>query len=260
LIDFHNHLLPAVDDGAQSVAEARAGLLAMRDAGVDTLVVTPHFQGVLSLKAEALEARLSEFDAAWDLLRAEAADLEGFRLERGVEVMLDIPSPDLSDPRLRLAGGTFVLVEFPFMAAPPGVDRALAGLRARGWIPIVAHPERYANVDRRMGEVLAWRQAGAFLQVNAGSVTGRYGPDAQERALRLLATGWVDYLCSDYHSRGRPSLGRCRDLLLEHGGAEQVSLLMEVNAGRMLAGEVPLPTPPFLVQESLWARIRKAFR
>jgi tyrosine-protein phosphatase YwqE len=96
---------------------------------------------------------------------------------------------------------------------------------------------------------------GVHLQVNAGSLLGRYGADAQSRAWRLLRLGWADYLCSDYHARGRLSLAGARDALLSRGGGEQADLLLEANAARLLTGEPPLPVPPLALPPPLWKRL-----
>ena len=70
---------------------------------------------------------------------------------------LDVPDPDLSDPRVRIAGGPLVLVEFPSMQLPPNCEWALHTLRQQGWRPIIAHPERYRNHDPRQRFVLRRR-------------------------------------------------------------------------------------------------------
>ncbi len=261
VVDLHNHLMPGVDDGATDIEEARAALAAMREAGVVSLVATPHLKGSLTRQPEALEARLAELDGAWESLVALAsAEFAELSLRRGVELMLDVPSPDLSDPRLRLAGGSFVLLEFPFMVVPPHSGHAIAELRMQGWKPVIAHPERYAGVDPRLEIVGEWRRYGGVLQVNVGSILGRYGEEARERSLELLERGWVDLLASDYHSRGRLLISSAAAQLKELGAEDQARQLLMDNPTRLLAGEDPLPVAPFPAQRSLWSRLRKVFR
>ena len=254
MIDFHNHLAPGVDDGAADLEQARAALAALSGQGVHTLVTTPHLQGSLTARPERLHARLAELDAGWERLRAlAAAEFPALRLERGAEVMLDTLTPDLSDPRTRLAGTPFALVEFAHMAVPPNADQPLFHLERNGWTPVLAHPERYG------GPVLAqaehWRTLGTHLQVNAGSLVGRYGSHAREVAWRLLELGWADYLSSDYHARGRLSLDAARDALTARGGERQAELLLETNSARLLAGDPPLEVPPLPPPPSLLRRI-----
>ena len=245
LTDFHNHLIPSVDDGAQDAEQARTGLQAFYDVGVRTIVATPHFDGSLVHDPAELEGRLAELDAGWGRLRGLAA--EGFPhidLHRGVEFRLETPEPDLSDARLRLGGGPFALVEFAFFMVPPRSEEVLSRIVRDGWTPIVAHPERYRGMENAWEVAELWRRAGAYLQVNAGSILGRYGAEAQKAADALLDKGWVDYVASDFHSRGDPLLGSAAELLDELCGEERRSLLMDVNARRMLRGDAPLPVGP----------------
>lgn len=250
---FHNHLMPAVDDGAKDKEFSAAALAAYRREGVTQVITTPHFLGSLTHNDEWIARRLEELDGGWAALRevAEADALQfgsAIRLERGVEVMLDVPDPNLSDPRVRLAGTKYVLVEFPMLQLPP-VNAAIAVgmLRRDGWQPVIAHPERYRNLESMtpLGEFLT---AGALLQVNAGSLFGDYGAKAQTRAQEILAEGYASFVCADYHARGEPGLRRFADTLSQAGFAEQANLLLSVNNGRILTGEPILPVPPILTQ------------
>lgn len=261
MIDLHNHLMPGVDDGAADLSLAREAVRLLRDQGVETIVTTPHFEASLTRSPERCAARLAELDAAWGELAAmAAADFPGLRLERGVELMLDTPSPDLSDPRLRLAGTSFVLVEFPGFAIPPNTDEVMAALVRGGYHPVVAHPERYAELLGRTDRLGSLMQRGCHFQVNCASPLGRYGESARAIALDLLERGWVSYLSSDYHARGRPRMRECRDLLLSLGAEEQADLLMEENLQRLLSDQPPHPVPPVSSRPGWRERLRRLFR
>ncbi|MFI5245200.1 MAG: tyrosine-protein phosphatase [Gemmatimonadales bacterium] len=264
ITDFHNHLVPGVDDGAREPADSMAGLERYRAEGVTQIITTPHFEGSLTRDRARFEARLAELDAGWELLRAVvAADGEragsALRVERGVEVMLDMPDPDLTDERLRLAGGPFVLVEYPMLRVPPvNAEYALVELKARGWTPVIAHPERYRNLDPTLAELARFREAGAFLAMNAGSLFGNYGKIAAGHARRMLQAGEADYVASDYHARGEPGLQKFVQALGDAGFSEQAELLATINPGRLLAGEPPLRVPPIKAKKesrSLWKRL-----
>ena len=226
LTDFHSHLIPGVDDGAQDAADSAAALTRFRAEGVSQLITTPHFTGSLTLDAAALAARLAELDTGWDALREVVArDGERMgapvRVERGAEVMLDVPDPDLSDDRLRLAGGPFALVEYPGLRLPPvNAEFALVTLAQRGWIPVVAHPERYRNLDPSLADLARFRQTGALLAVNAGSLFGEYGKTAAAYARGILLAGLADYAASDYHAHGEPGLARFARALADAGFTE----------------------------------------
>jgi protein-tyrosine phosphatase len=254
MIDFHNHLIPGVDDGAADVEQAVAALAVLREQGVHTAVATPHVNGSLTRTPDALAARLAELDAGWAALEA-AAEGSGVRVLRGAEIMLDVPAPDLSDPRLRLAGTRSVLVEFPFMNVPPNAMQALFELQMAGWTPVLAHPERYGNAAADLSDAAEWRRMGTVLQVNAGSLLGRYGKSASALAWGLVEHGLAAYLGSDYHARGRCAVAECRAELERRGGEHHARLLLEENPRRMLEGEPPLPVPPLLPPRPFWKRI-----
>lgn len=256
--DFHSHLFPGVDDGAQSPEDSAAALGAFRAEGTMQLITTPHFMGSLTRNREMLDDRLAQLDAGWARLR-EVVDADAahhgsaMRVERGVEVMLDVPDPDLSDPRLRLAGTTYALVEYPGLRLPPlNAEFAVIALREQGWDPIIAHPERYRNLaDYGYGLLERFKAVGARLQVNAGSLFGDHGKTAAAHAMNILTMGLADYVASDYHARGLPRLHDFNHALIEAGYPEQAQLLGVVNPGRLIDGLAPLPVPPFVAPDAV---------
>lgn len=241
--DIHSHLVPDVDDGARSVAESLDALDRMVGFGVQRIVTTPHLRGSDTRNT----AMLDFMERRWAKV-AEAAktDFSGLDFRCGYEIRLDTPDPDLSDPRLRLGGTPFILVEWPMFRVPPETSGVLGRIRQKGCVPVIAHPERYDGIDDSLGIVRAWKEAGACLQGNYGSVVGQYGPAAQTMALRMLSAGLLDYLASDFHGRANyrlyiePSVKKLARL----GGKEQVALLAKTNPARLFDGQSPLPVPP----------------
>jgi protein-tyrosine phosphatase len=257
MIDFHSHLVPGIDDGAANLDEARVGLATLADQGVTTIVTTPHIRGSLTLRSRELEEYLDAMDAAYESLATLAAlEFPQVRLNRGVEIMLDVPSPKLDDSRLRLAGSQFALFEFPFMNIPPNSTFAVHGVCDAGVIPVIAHPERYANMSTNIELIEEWRLSGAKIQVNSGSLIGAYGRRAEHLAWLILVHGWADYLSSDYHSRGRCSVAQCARALSERGGARQLELLTVTNPARLLDSEMPLAVDALEeTQLSFWQKV-----
>lgn len=256
MLDFHNHLIPGVDDGAATIDESRAGLEAMIAAGVTEIIATPHITASLAASPilRRYEAQVSE---AWDRLQSLVSrEFPAIPIHRGFEVMLDVPHPRLDDPLLRLAGTSFALVEFPFMNIPPNSAIALHELVDAGLIPIIAHPERYSNMEGNLGLIEEWRHAGAYLQVNAGSLVGTYGARARVLSWMMLEEGDADFVCSDYHCRGRCSVGAARDALIERGLEAQLATLT-ANAHGIVLGERPRPVAPFVSEAAAprWKRI-----
>lgn len=256
LIDLHNHLMPRVDDGARDEAESKSGLRALAAGGVRSIVTTPHVDASMLARPELADRRLAQLDAAWDVLTGVAASAAPeVELRRGAEIMLDLPVLNVQDPRVRLAGGPYVLVEFPHPNVPPNTAGALARIREEGAIPIVAHPERYAEVKADPGFALTWRGAGAYLQLNGGSLLGWYGKGARAAALALLREGAFSYVASDFHSRGRCPVEQYEKVLRELGGDPFAQLLLTDNPGRVVRGEPLLEAPPLTERAPLWRRM-----
>lgn len=263
LVDIHSHLVPAVDDGVKSVPGALSAVERMTHAGIGRIITTPHVRGSVTLDPRRMEARLSEVSEAWseaaEALKEHFPEVEYYR---GHEVLLDVPEVDLSDDRLRMAGTSFVLVEWPRLHIPPGTPRVLGRMREQGYRPIIAHPERYMGMSEQMDLAARWRAAGAYLQVNYGSIHGRYGTPARLAALELLEEGLVDYLASDFH--GQSGMKVYRDeawrVLEERGAFEELEILCRVNPGRILQDLDPLPVPAVPPSAKLMDRLRGMVR
>ncbi len=258
VVDVHNHLVPGVDDGARTVADALAGIERMVAAGVRRIATTPHLDASLAEDRRALDARVAAVERAWQPVREEAATrYPELALDRGFEILLDVPDPHLTDARLRLAGTRFALVEWRGPRLPRGTVGVLAGLTGSGIVPVVAHPERYA-LGRDVALAEDWRAAGALLQVNHGSLHGRYGKEARARALALLREGWVDLMASDFHGRAHLStyVEETRNWFQRHDAEGIFQELTTVNPGRILNDEMPMPVPPLDVPLGPLERIR----
>ncbi|MCG6957416.1 MAG: hypothetical protein LJF04_15610 [Gemmatimonadetes bacterium] len=261
LADIHSHLVPAVDDGARSLDDTLASVELMKERGIRKILTTPHLDGTLTLDRTRLEERLAEVDEAFE--RAAAAVGRRFpdvEFRRGHEVMLDDPDVDLSDPRVRLAGTRFVLIEWPRLHLPPGTSQVLRRIDDEGFASIVAHPERYVGMDLHVAG--AWRDAGAYLQVNYGSLVGRYGRDARRFALALMRRGWADYLASDYHGRPDRDLYHAEawDSLEALDGDDALAQMCLTNPARVFRDEEPLPVPPLPPERGFWAKVKGILR
>lgn len=254
LADLHSHVLPGVDDGAPDLEAALATLEALQRDGVRAVCATPHLRASAAPNGDQ-RTRANE---AWGELTAAAAGrLHGLELYRGFEILLDTKVFDFSDPELRLGGTGYVLVEWSAFTIPPDSVAVVDSLTAAGVRPVIAHAERYFGYQGRYDVVGAWREAGAVIQVNSGSVVRGHGEGAARQAAALLERGWVDLLASDTHARPNrsPSVREAYDGLVAGGAREHAELLLWVNPRRILQDEPTIPVPRFDRRRGLASRL-----
>lgn len=260
ILDIHSHIVPDVDDGARTEEDTQQALERMIAVGVTHLITTPHANASMLHDPEFFEQWSQHMDQQWGVVERLASNLS-IDVALGHEVMLDVPDAPLANPRLTLAGTRCILLEWPRLQVPPSSVAALQRVTAQGLWPIIAHPERYAGLDRELRLVGEWKRAGALLQMNYGSVVGRYGPKARETAIRLLERGWIDIMSTDFHGRSHLKLyiKEARAFFEELGAGEAWTLLSGANARRILNEEAPLPVPMLEVPRSIWTRVRELF-
>jgi tyrosine-protein phosphatase YwqE len=198
-LDFHNHLLPGVDDGMKDFATAKTAVAALAAAGFAGAVVTPHIHaGVYDNRRTQLRQSFAIFTAH---LRAAG---EHFPLHLAAEYFADEHFLDLiqRDELLSLPVGQerWVLVEFPYHQETPYTGICLSALAARGYCPVIAHVERYHFVAKAPAAWLArFAALGAILQGDIGSLAGQHGEHVRRFGLWLVARNLVPLWGTDLH-------------------------------------------------------------
>jgi len=235
LIDLHLHLVPGVDDGAQTLEQALAmGRIAAAD-GCTALVATPHQRRDewSNDDARRLADRLAELAARLpqDAQGSVPQLLLGGEVRVDSELLADLARPGRSGV-LSLAGSRYLLLEFePSGFGPDPVD-LVHELRAEGWWPIVAHPEVvpffWESDDDPLSRLI---EAGALFQVTAMSVTGEFGKATKGRVWELLRAGCVQFVASDAHRPDwrPPVLSAARKVLARELGEATAAALTEIH-------------------------------
>lgn len=242
MIDLHCHILPGVDDGAASDDESCMMARMAAEDGVTAIAATPHcnIPGMFHNYAE--EAFLARFRRLEALLRREQIPL---KLYTGMEVFVTEDTPELlrRHQLLTLAGSRYLLVEFGFDESMPFAERMLDAIHREGVVPVVAHPERYRFVQREWRRLLRWAEQGYVLQVNKGSLTGRFGREAAHAARWCLGEGCVHLIGSDAHSpwRRTPLLRQAWEYTAEFDSPEIADFLLRDNPRRVLEDQPVRP-------------------
>lgn len=188
--DVHCHLLPDVDDGSFSVANTLEMLDYLEhEVGFKRMYFTPHVMEDFSKNNRAyLTGRFDSFSKEYK---------GSVQLSLASEYMLDARFKDHLDEGLFTLGGKYVLVETSYFAPSPQFNELIYEIKARGLVPMIAHPERYAYM--RMQDYDVWREQGFKFQMNLMSLGGVYGQPSQEKARHFLERGWYDFVGSDLH-------------------------------------------------------------
>ena len=204
MIDLHSHILPGVDDGVGSLAEACALAIAARYAGVTAIAATPHVRLDYPTTPAEMEAGVAAVRGALAEASIRLDVLTGGEIDLG-----RLPSLAREDvERFTLAGtGRYLLLEFPDQGWPLSLELAIHGLKRDGITAVLAHPERNDAVQDRPARLEAAVEAGAVVQVTTGSLAGVLGRTAQATAKRLLKLGLVHLLASDVHHPDSRVLG-----------------------------------------------------
>ena len=243
MIDLHCHILPGLDDGAQSLEESLTMARVAVEGGITSLAATPHCR----------EDRTQEVYAAWHLLRDALLESNiPLRLFPGMEIF---GTPEtarlLREGRLfTLNGSRYPLVEFHFQSDGEEETWILRSICKLGFTPIVAHPERYGYVQQNPGLIDQWYRMGCRMQVNRGSLLGRFGSRAGRMGMELVERGFAVLVASDGHSPQirSPWLEDVRVLLAEEVSPLCARVLLTDNPRRILRDEeLPPVTPEWFV-------------
>jgi protein-tyrosine phosphatase len=246
LVDLHSHLVPGVDDGAATVAESLSALAGLYREGVRTLVTTPHLLlprlDTDAAIARELELQRIAFDTVVEAC-GERGDVPAISLGQ------EIWAPDAGTARRVCRrndvglGGNYLLIEFGFDLQGSHLD-VIREVNAAGRRIVIAHPERYEYLAGHdpIQLMQRWREQGALLQVNVGSLTGHYGrssPGSEELAWRMVELGLIDVLATDHHGPRRSGVSprEALDALTARGETALAERAMVENPGAIARGE-----------------------
>ncbi len=231
IIDIHNHTLFGVDDGAQSMDESVEMLVAAREQDIRKIILTPHYRrGMFSYPLEKIKENFEK-------LKVEAAGLD-IELYLGCEyhVNSEIVEHVQSGRCLTLGGSDYILTEYSYQTEYSAMVEYTNRLFSCGYIPVIAHVERYQCMQKKPVLCAELANKGALIQINADSVLGRAGFSAKQFCKKVLKNGWVDIVASDAHNLTDRAcnLKECRAYIEKKYGSEYAKLLFCDNPMRIL--------------------------
>lgn len=190
-IDWHSHILPGVDDGIQTMEDALAILHRYEELGIAGVWLTPHIMEDIPNTTACLRQRFAELQSAYT---------GNVQLHLGAENMLDhLFEERLATNDLLVIGNNGLLVETSYFSPPISLNETLGRIKNKGYVPILAHPERYMYMEGE--EYCRLKNAGVKFQLNLFSLKGMYGQRVCEKAKWLRRKGFYDYVGTDIHNK-----------------------------------------------------------
>ncbi len=245
MIDLHTHILPGVDDGASDLPTAlEMARMAVAD-GIQVMACTPHFMPGM-------------YDNEATDIRNRVYNLSQHLADAGIPLQLVVGSdahirPDFLDclregKILRLNDSRYVLFEPPHNIAPKRLEDLLFNIVATGYVPVLTHPERLKWIESQFSVFETLVKIGVWMQITAGSLTGRFGARPKYWAEKMLAQGMVHILATDAHNtKSRPPvLSEALTIAQSEVGLDEANNLVLVRPVNILDNLPVELQPPIL--------------
>lgn len=241
LADLHTHILPGMDDGAQTPEDSMALLRAEAADGVGMAALTPHFHPLMGLGTFLAQRAKAEIRLA-EILKDRELNVE---LRPGAEVRMDPALLDTDLSRLCIQGTNVILLELPLSRFPHWGRDVIRQALLLGLTPLLVHVDRYPYLLRQPNTLVPLIEAGACTHVNAASLLA--GGRLQRELLTMIRHGLVHAVASDTHSMDRrpPNLAAGLAVVAQHLG-EATARQLNGQAAALFWGdsfERPAPRP-----------------
>lgn len=230
MYDLHCHILYGVDDGADTILESLEMAEIARNNGTKGIVVTPH--------SYSSPTELNFWD---DDMKNRFSNLQKEIYQRGLDIKLfsgqeiygrgEFVEHLLSGELITINGSRYPLIEFPFAVRSKYVLEKMQLLITEGFVPIIAHPERYTFVSENFESLVKLKKMGCLVQVNTGSLQGVFGSGAKSISAKILDRRMADVVASDAHSPfvRLPSLAEAHELISEKFSPDYADRLLNRN-------------------------------
>ncbi len=237
MIDFHSHIIPNIDDGSTSMKDTINMINEARQAGFTEIISTSHYiQKYYDLDCFEREKIL-------DIIKKKVSEKKeiNIKLYLGSEIYF---TPEIIELVKNKKASTinntrYLLFELPMNTKPLFVKEMVYELMQNGYIPIIAHPERYSYVQENIRYIEELAGMGVLFQSNYGSIIGIYGNSAKKTLKKLLKNNLISFLGSDVHRTGQiyPKIPKALKKLRKILSAEELEKLTTLNAQKVLKDE-----------------------
>ena len=237
MIDFHSHIIPNIDDGSTSMKDTINMINEARQAGFTEIISTSHYiQKYYDLDCFEREKIL-------DIIKKKVSEKKeiNIKLYLGSEIYFTSEIIELvKNKKASTINNTrYLLFELPMNTKPLFVKEMVYELMQNGYIPIIAHPERYSYVQENIRYIEELAGMGVLFQSNYGSIIGMYGNSAKKTLKKLLKNNLISFLGSDVHRTGQiyPKIPKALKKLRKILSIEELEKLTTLNAQKVLKDE-----------------------
>ena len=196
-VDIHSHILPGIDDGAKNTKESIDLINGLRELGVKQFMPTPHVMQDFYPNGDE-----SIGDAYQNLLGAlDSKTLSEITINPAAEYMMDDHFQTLLDTQeLYTLKGNYLLIEMSYFQPPINLEEIIFKIKMKGYLPILAHPERYSFYHNTKDYYRKLKQMGCFFQLNLLSLSDHYGKSIERIANFLIDEQLIDFVGTDTHN------------------------------------------------------------
>jgi protein-tyrosine phosphatase len=235
-VDIHCHIMFGVDDGPDEIQTSREMLVTAHSEGIRKIVATPHYHpGKCTMQYEELSKKFEDFK---NMAKGICPDLKLY-LGREVYYTSDILQELEEDSNISMNNTKYVLLEYQPSAEYSYLRTSINNVCQEGYIPIIAHVERYMCILKDWERIYELKNMGAAIQVNANSVIGEAGTTVKKVIKKLMKNGLVDLVATDAHSNGKraPRMQECAKYICKKYGQEYAQAVLCDNAECILQGK-----------------------
>lgn len=245
MLDLHCHILPAIDDGAVDLDMALAMARRAAGDGIQTIACTPHiYPGMYDNTATGIRAAIAVFQSELDQRGIPLHLVEGADVHLDIDLVGGIRTGRVPT----LAGSRYLLLEPPHHVAPPRFEESVFQLMVAGYVPVITHPERLSWLEDHYPLFQRLVKGGTWMQLTAGSVSGRFGRRPLYWSERMLDEGMVHILATDAHhpERRPPLLAEGREAAARRVGEREARHLVVTRPEGIVNNAAPdtLPALP----------------
>tara|TARA_R110002050_G_scaffold296426_1_gene456420 strand:- start:74597 stop:75346 length:750 start_codon:yes stop_codon:yes gene_type:complete len=196
-VDIHNHILPGIDDGAKTVEDSLNLIKKLKDLGVKEFIPTPHIMQDFYPNTD--ESIGNAYQQLLENLNTKI--LGSITINPAAEYMLDNNFEELLEKEnLFTLKRNYVLVEMSYFQPPINLENLIFKIKDKGYIPVLAHPERYSFYHNNLDYYTRLKQLGCLFQLNLLSLGEYYGKSVQKTANYLINENLINFVGSDTHN------------------------------------------------------------